>query len=607
MRVLRLACLTLASSLLTVLALPTPLLAQYMYMDANGDGINTAADVMGPVGVPVTVDVWLDPTRNRDGSPASCSVEPSANMAVWNSYSIAANVAGGTASFSGFVNRLSLFGIPCLPGNVEFLSNETEMAACRAGFPTNLGGPLRICTFTVTTLSGAPTLGIVPANSLSIDYGTTFGSQCPGNGFDNTMRLGSDWFDADGLGVGSSCAGSCPPVLNAIANMTVNEGSVATQTIAATDPEGQPVQFQKLFGPAYMTVSTTNASAGQGLITLSPGYSDAVSGEQAAVRASDGTLTSNTRTFLINVLNVNGPPVSDPGGPYSGVPGIPVAFDGSGSFDPEGDALLYGWSFGDGVTGSGPTPTHIYAAAGTYTVSLTVVDGVHSITATTTATITDVFAARAFTTKANRVIKLGSGKRYWTIQIEPIGRSFDLGTVGLGTVRMISNGTGTVSEVHVALNKSSTAGDADGNGVSDISATFLKSDLQMLFSNLNGSTSVPVTLEGQLTSGGIFRAQTDVGIQTGGGGSNAAVFPNPLNPSGEVQFTTSRAGRIRVDLFDASGRLVRVLADRDAAKGEQSVAVDGRTRSGAPLASGVYYVRVTTPNGSETLRVAVLK
>lgn len=54
--------------------------------------------------------------------------------------------------------------------------------------------------------------------------------------------------------------------------------------------------------------------------------------------------------------------------------GTPVAFDGSGSSDPEGGALTYAWDFGDGSTGSGVAPSHTYADNGSYTVTLTVND-----------------------------------------------------------------------------------------------------------------------------------------------------------------------------------------------------------------------------------------
>src|SRR5947208_12860 len=86
----------------------------------------------------------------------------------------------------------------------------------------------------------------------------------------------------------------------------------------------------------------------------------------------------------------NQPPVASVGGPYSGVANQAVTFDGSGSSDPDGDPLTYQWTFGDGATGSGVTPTHVYAASGSYTAMLVVSDGMAtSSTSTTPVTIVD--------------------------------------------------------------------------------------------------------------------------------------------------------------------------------------------------------------------------
>jgi PKD repeat protein len=86
--------------------------------------------------------------------------------------------------------------------------------------------------------------------------------------------------------------------------------------------------------------------------------------------------------------NTTQPPVANAGGPYSGMPGVALNFTGSKSADPQGEALTYGWSFGDGTTGTGANPTHAYSTIGTYSVSLTVTDTSKlTSAAATTATI----------------------------------------------------------------------------------------------------------------------------------------------------------------------------------------------------------------------------
>lgn len=60
--------------------------------------------------------------------------------------------------------------------------------------------------------------------------------------------------------------------------------------------------------------------------------------------------------------------------PTSGVSPLTVNFDGSDSYDPLGDALLYDWTFGDGQYGSGALTTHTYESPGTYQPTLIVLD-----------------------------------------------------------------------------------------------------------------------------------------------------------------------------------------------------------------------------------------
>ncbi len=73
--------------------------------------------------------------------------------------------------------------------------------------------------------------------------------------------------------------------------------------------------------------------------------------------------------------------------PLNGAPPLPVQFTGSGSSDPDGDALTYDWNYGDGTThGTTANPSHTYTTAGSYQTTLTVDDG-HGHTATASVTV----------------------------------------------------------------------------------------------------------------------------------------------------------------------------------------------------------------------------
>lgn len=77
-------------------------------------------------------------------------------------------------------------------------------------------------------------------------------------------------------------------------------------------------------------------------------------------------------------------------------------------------------------------------------------------------------------------------------------------------------------------------------------------------------------------------------------GLTLSARPNPFNPRLEVAYTLDRAGSVRLDVFDARGRLVRTLVHADAAAGAGAVIWQGEDASGRPVASGVYQLRLTT-------------
>ena len=75
------------------------------------------------------------------------------------------------------------------------------------------------------------------------------------------------------------------------------------------------------------------------------------------------------------VKNNDSRPVAHAGGPYSGVAGVTLTFDGGASFDPDpDDVLTFEWHVGDGGTASGVQPSYSYDLPGAYTAMLVVAD-----------------------------------------------------------------------------------------------------------------------------------------------------------------------------------------------------------------------------------------
>ena len=91
----------------------------------------------------------------------------------------------------------------------------------------------------------------------------------------------------------------------------------------------------------------------------------------------------------IRNLNANQPPTAVASADTTSSPTAPltVHFSSAGSTDPEGQALTYSWTFGDGTTSTQANPTHTYNNRGRYTARLTTSDG-NSTTPSDVVTIT---------------------------------------------------------------------------------------------------------------------------------------------------------------------------------------------------------------------------
>jgi PKD domain-containing protein/VCBS repeat protein/flagellar hook capping protein FlgD/Big-like domain-containing protein len=91
-----------------------------------------------------------------------------------------------------------------------------------------------------------------------------------------------------------------PPVLAQPSDMTMIVGEIAEQTVSASDPDGDFINFAKLSGPAYVSVSGYAYGSGTVTITARPGAGD-IGTATVTISASDYYGHTATRSFLVTV------------------------------------------------------------------------------------------------------------------------------------------------------------------------------------------------------------------------------------------------------------------------------------------------------------------
>ena len=89
----------------------------------------------------------------------------------------------------------------------------------------------------------------------------------------------------------------------------------------------------------------------------------------------DGAFWLTTPSTIYRYWDSGQPPIASlTATPNPAIVGSPVAFDASGSSDPDGNIVSYAWNFGDSTGGSGVNVVHTYLTFGTFNATLTVTD-----------------------------------------------------------------------------------------------------------------------------------------------------------------------------------------------------------------------------------------
>jgi len=84
-------------------------------------------------------------------------------------------------------------------------------------------------------------------------------------------------------------------------------------------------------------------------------------------------------------------------------------------------------------------------------------------------------------------------------------------------------------------------------------------------------------------------------------------YPNPFNPSTTISFQIATDGMAKLDIYNIKGQLVKTLVKEHKARGEHQVVWDGKDFRGKGVASGVFFVRLSSAGRSSTHKMLLMQ
>jgi PKD repeat protein len=372
--------------------------------------------------------------------------------------------------------------------------------------------------------------------------------------------------------------------------------------LVATGPGGADT----LTAAAYVTVdepvaAAVGISASTGTAPLEVAFTDLSTGDPDtwAWDFGDGAVdtvqnpvhtyvTAGTYTVTLVATGACGPDtlvatdvvtVDAPPAPVAGIAGDPA--EGCAPFElafidaSSGDITSWAWDFGDGGGSTEQNPAHTYAAAGVYTVALTVTGPGGQDTLTLPDHVTVRAPVVAGFTHAE-----DTGLAPFTVDFadestgDPVSWWWDFGDGATDTVPDPSHTYTTQDTFTVTL--------VVGNGCS--LDTLVVADAVKV-------VGVSATPDLQPVA---WRLGQNV--------------PNPFNPMTAIWFETPVRATVDLRIYDVSGRLVRTLIGGETrGPGRHESLWDGRADTGRQVPAGVYFYHLRAGDFSATKRMTLVK
>ncbi len=126
-------------------------------------------------------------------------------------------------------------------------------------------------------------------------------------------------------------------------------------------------------------------------------------------------------------------------------------------------------------------------------------------------------------------------------------------------------------------------------------------------SDLRGLLGARFRLESDADEQGRLRLRGVARPLGSSGAITLSVRPNPCRGPATIRLRLREAAPVSVRLFDALGRRVSTLTEREAPAGIATISWDGRDETGRLLPSGVYWIHAESAGGRDIQRLVVIR
>jgi hypothetical protein len=84
-------------------------------------------------------------------------------------------------------------------------------------------------------------------------------------------------------------------------------------------------------------------------------------------------------------------------------------------------------------------------------------------------------------------------------------------------------------------------------------------------------------------------------------------YPNPFNPSTQIRFSLPKETRVRLDVYDVTGQLVKSLLNEGVTAGNKELTWDGTNNKGAKVSTGMYIYRLQADTFVSSKKMLLIK